>query len=210
MIQFGEVAAVLTSAPLPGDEAHREMRAVPVGNVKFNVAHGQPPLEGGVLILLYEDDGRIRFPLIKRPMYQGVHSGQISLPGGKAEQNEKLSATALREGEEEIGIIRGDVQLLKVLTSFHVIPSNIVITPFVSMTEKLPLFAPNPQEVERILFGDLNDLLKPGAVKETEIRVGDGFRLMARYFEVEGEMVWGATAMILNELRMMILAGRSK
>ena len=83
------------------------------------------------MILLYEDNGEIKFPLIKRPDYAGTHGGQISLPGGKTEPGEDSIQTALRETHEEIGISGGDVEVLGRLSEFHVIPSNYMITPVV-------------------------------------------------------------------------------
>ena len=88
--------------PLPGSQAHDPMRANPVGNTIPNFSHKLPPKPGSVLILLYESGGIIRFPLIKRPEYLGAHSGQISFPGGKAEPDEDVIQTALREAHEEI------------------------------------------------------------------------------------------------------------
>src|SRR5690349_20879657 len=83
--------------PLPGALAHDAMRAIPVGTIKPNFEHKIPPKPGAVLIVLYEQDGLIKFPLMKRQEYSGAHSGQIRLPGGKAEDREDAIQTALRE-----------------------------------------------------------------------------------------------------------------
>jgi 8-oxo-dGTP pyrophosphatase MutT (NUDIX family) len=74
------------------------MRATPIGDLLPDFKHALPPKPGSVLILLYEENGLIRFPLIKRPTYSGAHSGQVSLPGGKAESGETFVETALRGG----------------------------------------------------------------------------------------------------------------
>src|SRR5687767_2401868 len=113
---------------LPGGDAHEPFRAHPVGDVRPLFDHKTPPRPGGVLILLYEEDGTIKFPLIKRPEYAGAHSGQISLPGGKAEPDEDAILTALRECEEEIGIQRNLPQVLGKLSDFFVMPSNFMVT----------------------------------------------------------------------------------
>ena len=89
--------------PLPGEKAHDIFRATPVGDVRPLFDHQGPPRPGGVIVLLYEDQGIIKFPLIKRPEYIGHHGGQVSLPGGKAEPGEDAIQTALRECEEEFG-----------------------------------------------------------------------------------------------------------
>lgn len=189
--------------PLPGAEAHDLLRATPIGQVLPRFTHKLPPKPGSVLMLFYEKDGRVQFPLIKRPTYPGAHSGQVSLPGGKAEAGETAIETALREGEEEIGLPPHSVQVLGTLSEFFVIPSNFMVTPVVAVTDAAPPLKPDHREVVRILQGDLDDLLAPDAVQVAEISAQQ-FRMRAPHFSIEGEIVWGATAMMLNELRMMV------
>src|SRR6187551_3165041 len=145
--------------PLPGSDAHEPLRAVSTGTFKPRFEHKLPPRPGSVLILLYEDDGVIKFPLTKRPDYLGTHGGQISFPGGKAEPDEDVITTALREGEEEIGIVGNEVQVIGRLSNFFVIPSNFIVTPVIGYMNHRPIFRPDPKEVDRILEGNLNQLL---------------------------------------------------
>jgi 8-oxo-dGTP pyrophosphatase MutT (NUDIX family) len=189
---------------LPGVLAHEPMRAVPVGDVIPNFPHKLPPKPGSVLILLYEEAGHIRFPLIVRPEYVGAHSGQISLPGGKAEPGEDAVQTALREGEEEIGIDSTQVEVLGKLTDFFVVPSNFLVTPIVGIIRE-PVFRPDSFEVSRIISCALVDLLLEGAIKQKEIIAAGKYKMMAPHFEIDGEVVWGATAMMLNEFRTVLL-----
>lgn len=186
--------------PLPGALAHDLMRATPVGPLKPDFRHKLPPKPGAVLILLYQDQDRIKFPLIKRQEYLGAHSGQVSLPGGKAEENEDAIETALREAEEEIGLSRNQVEVIGKLSDFFVIPSNFLVTPIVVASSVIPQLKPDPREVARILTGDLLTLTQQDAILNKEIVAAGQFRMMAPHFEIEGEVVWGATAMILNEL----------
>ena len=190
--------------PLPGGDAHESFRAKPVGDVRPLFSHKLPPKPGGVLILLYEDNGIIKFPLIKRAEYLGAHSGQVSLPGGKAEEGEDNVECALREAEEEIGIQRSDVKVLGKLSDFFVMPSNFMVTPVIGMVDYTPSFKPDPYEVVRVLEGDINSIIKGDSIKEKEIVAAGKYRMIAPHFEVEGEVVWGATAMMLNELRMVV------
>ncbi len=190
--------------PLPGGEAHEPLRAVPAGIIKPRFEHKTPPRPGGVLILLYEEDGVVKFPLTKRPDYLGTHGGQISLPGGKAEPDEDIIETALREGEEEIGVSRNSIKVIGQLTKLFVIPSNFMVTPVIGYLEVRPLLNPDPKEVVRILEGTIDQLIKPDAVRTKEILAAKIYPMMAPHFEIEGEVVWGATAMILNELRVLI------
>jgi 8-oxo-dGTP pyrophosphatase MutT (NUDIX family) len=186
--------------PLPGARAHDLMRAIPVGAIRPDFSHSLPPKPGAVLILLYESDKGIQFPLIKRQEYLGAHSGQISLPGGKAEENEDAVETALREAEEEIGLKRNDVRVIGKLSDFFVVPSNFLVTPIVVAANSIPDLSPDPREVARILSGNLFDITRQDAILNKEIVAGGKYKMMAPHFEIEGEVVWGATAMILNEL----------
>jgi len=189
---------------LPGVAAHEPLRAVPVGNIKPNFEHAAPPKPGSVLILLYPDDGLIKFPLTKRAEYPGAHSGQISFPGGKAEPGETAEQTALREGEEEIGIHPSSIEIIGKLSDFFVIPSNFIVTPVVGIQRTRPDFTPDPIEVVRILEGTIEGLIHDNAVAVKEIIAARLYNIRAPHFVVEDEIVWGATAMMLNELRMVI------
>lgn len=202
-MELYQIAARLSDrlkGPLPGASAHEQLRAMPIGNVIPNFSHKSPPRPGSVIILLYEDGGLIKFPLIKQPQYLGAHSNQVSFPGGKADQDESPITTALRETEEEVGVDRDTISVLGLLSPFFVIPSNFMVTPVVATT-KNPVFRADSREVAKILQGDLNRLMHPDAIQKKEILAAGTFRMMAPHFEFENEIVWGATAMILNELR---------
>jgi 8-oxo-dGTP pyrophosphatase MutT (NUDIX family) len=191
------------SRALPGASAHELMRAQPVGNLRPIFKNEVSPRPGGVLILLYEKNGEIYFPLIKRPEYGGHHSGQVSFPGGKAEKDEDRIMAALREGEEEIGIHRESVTVIGQLSDFHVIPSNFLVTPVIGILNAAPVFTPDPVEVAKILSVSLDDLTKADGLLQGEIVV-NGYKLLAPHFMMDGEMVWGATAMILSEFKYIL------
>ncbi len=190
---------------LPAALAHEAMRARDSNGKPPEFNHTLPPRSASTLLLLYPGvDGAIKFPLIKRPEYLGTHSGQVSFPGGKAEPGETRIQTALREAEEEVGVHPSDVNVLGVLSDFFVVPSNMMVTPVVGWTPKRPDFVPDKIEVVRILEGDVRSLLPSEAVHVSEIVVAKAFRLQAPHFIVDNEMVWGATAMMLNEFRMIV------
>jgi 8-oxo-dGTP pyrophosphatase MutT (NUDIX family) len=190
--------------PLPGGDAHEPFRAHPVGDVRPLYDLTLPPKPGGVIILLYEDEGRIKFPLIKRAEYVGTHSGQVSLPGGKSDPGENAIQTALRECEEEIGVSRDLLTIIGKLSDFLVMPSNFMVTPVIAVIDHKPAFKPDSHEVARLLQGDLSLLLKQDAAKQKEILAAGKYKMMAPHFEIEGEVVWGATAMMLNEFRLIM------
>jgi 8-oxo-dGTP pyrophosphatase MutT (NUDIX family) len=190
--------------PLPGGDAHESFRAHPVGDVRPLFNHSLPPKPGGVLILLFEENGQIKFPLIKRPEYAGAHSGQVSFPGGKAEPGEDNVECALREGEEEIGVSRRDSNVIGKLSDFFVMPSNFMITPVVATIDHVPVFKPDTHEVVRVIESNLSNILEEHAIKQKEILAAGKYRMIAPHFEIDGEVVWGATAMMLNEFRVVL------
>ncbi len=190
--------------PLPGAIAHEPLRAEPLGDIRPKFEHKAPPKPGAVLILLYPDEGIVKFPLTKRPDYVGTHGGQISFPGGKGEENETNEQTAIREGEEEIGIRSANLKVIGKLTQFFVIPSNFMVTPIVAYQKLKTTFTPDPVEVVRVLEGSLDELIKDDAVRTKEILVARMYPMRAPHFLIDNEIVWGATAMMLNEFRMIL------
>ncbi len=190
--------------PLPGGEAHEPLRAIPLGDLTPIFDHKAGPKPGSVMLLLYPDGGKIKFPLTKRPDYVGTHGGQVSFPGGKAEPNETIEQTAMREAEEEIGVRRANIEMIGRLSEFFVIPSNFMVTPVVAWQPTKPIFIPDPVEVVKILECSIEDLMKEEAIQVKEILAARKYRLSAPHFMLEDEIVWGATAMMLNEFRTLI------
>jgi 8-oxo-dGTP pyrophosphatase MutT (NUDIX family) len=190
--------------PLPGADAHARFRAKPVGDVRPLFNHAVAPRPGGVIILLYEDERTFKFPLIKRPDYDGAHGGQVSFPGGKAEAGEDAVQAALRECHEEIGIPPERITVLGRLSDFFVMPSNYMVTPVVASIRTKPQFTPDPFEVSRILEARVEDLTDEKSIREKEIIAAGKYRMLAPHFEIAGEVVWGATAMMLNEFRVIL------
>ncbi len=201
--KFAQQLSNRLALPLPGSLAHEPLRAVSVESAMLTFNHKLPPKPGSVIILLYQENGAIKFPLTKRATYKGTHSGQISFPGGKTEAGETDIDAALRECEEEIGIKQSDMKVIGKLSNFFVIPSNFMVTPIVAYVDAKPIYKPDSIEVAMIIEGSLSLLLEDMAVKEKEILVANEFKMLAPHFEIENEIVWGATAMILNEFRMV-------
>jgi len=191
--------------PLPGLEAQFRMAHI---ERQLNLNRYKTPADArksSVLILLYEEAGRIKLPLILRPPGSGTHSGQVSLPGGKHElSDENIAATALRETEEEIGISVSSIELLGQLTQLYIPPSNFIVYPYVGILKTPAIFIPEEKEVVKVILLDLESLLDEAKVKEKEIRLSTGQSIRTPYYTIEGEIVWGATAMILSELKSVL------
>jgi 8-oxo-dGTP pyrophosphatase MutT (NUDIX family) len=157
-----------------------------------------------VLILLYPDNKKICTVFIQRPDYDGVHGGQISFPGGKSEKNDAdLTFTALREAQEETGIFSGKVEIVGILTPLFIPVSNIVVTPVVGWVSERPVYMPDPEEVSFVIEADLSRFLDPSIIKTRPMKIR-GETIDIRYFDYDGNVIWGATAMILHELLVII------
>ncbi|WMN05998.1 CoA pyrophosphatase [Marivirga arenosa] len=184
---------------LPGDNAHQQMMAKPIGQ-RFKMKYSEPPKKGAVMIALYPFDNKVYFPLMKRPPYQGVHGGQVSLPGGKKEDSDQtLIETAIRETYEEIGVKISDQQVIGSLSDLNVTASNFIVKPVISILNEKPEFSRDPREVEHIFQAELEHLIHPQTIQEKELTVAKEVRLKAPFFDIDEKVVWGATAMILSE-----------
>ncbi len=188
--------------PLPGLKAQLKMSPNVTRIAEKYITPPNDARKSGVLILLYQDSNQdIRFPLIKRSSYDGAHSGQISLPGGKVENTETYKQTALREAQEEIGIESNDVRVLGELTRFYVWVSNYIVQPVVGYLDYAPRFIPDLYEVESVIPASISDFLDDQRIKRKKISTSQGYVIDAPYYNIEGEVVWGATAMMLSEFR---------
>lgn len=163
--------------------------------------------DAAVLILLYPVDGIIYTVFIQRPEYNGVHGGQISFPGGKKEPSDSdLLQTAVREASEETGINPSDLKIIGNLTPLFIPVSNVVVTPFVGWSEKKPSFVPDDAEVVFIIEADIRPFLDYSIIKAKPFEIR-GEMIDIKYFDYKGNVIWGATAMILQELLTIIKRG---
>lgn len=190
--------------PLPGTDVQWEM-ASSDRRMKAFPRHGGPESrKGAVMILLYPHMGTLCTLFMQRPVYQGVHSGQISFPGGKWEKGDiTLTETALRETEEETGVSRSDVEILGTLTPLHIPVSNITVTPVVGYIPCRPVFTPQKSEVICLIEAELTFFAGEAGVKEKDMQIRD-MPVMVRYYDYRGHVIWGATAMMLHELMVVM------
>lgn len=169
-------------------------------DVRFKIKPRPDARQGSVLLLLYPQHNALWLPLMQRPVYEGHHSGQVSLPGGKQEPGDPDRIfTALREAEEEMGIPSREVEVLGTLSELFIPPSNFVVLPVVGYMHRPPVFVPDPAEVDQILEVSLPDLLHENFIKFTDSPPGSLYPIRTPYYPVQERVVWGATAMILSE-----------
>jgi len=189
---------------LPGFDAQKSMspsiREDLMGNNKENSATRQ----SAVLLLLFPLGEDINILLIKRAVYNGHHSGQIAFPGGKLEESDlSVFDAALRETEEEVGIITSQIETIGKLTPLYIPISNMVVNPIVGAISAAPITHPNHQEVEYTISVPINHLLDPDNKSVKVIPLHER-QITAPYYNVSNEMVWGATAMILAEFLVVV------
>jgi len=191
---------------LPGEDAH--VPVSPSGRARssesFKNAFNYK--ESAVGLILYEDKDDLNVVLTQRPIYDGFHGGQVCFPGGKKDYSDKeLLETAIREAEEEIGLNANNFDLLGHLTPVFIPVSNHNVQPFVLHYKQPPLFIPNEREVAEIFTFPVQELFKNDIIKRIDITMQNNVTLKdVPYFNIHEKIVWGATAMILNEFRWLI------
>ena len=190
--------------PLPGQSAQELMMPSLSDKTRFSLAAKKAARPGAVMVLFYKKNGILKFPLIERASYDGVHAGQISFPGGKRDDTDlNLQHTALRETEEEIGIVSDKIQVIGHLSELYIIASNFNVLPVVGYIEEPFVFKKDDYEVASIVEANVADLLDDEVKKQKIIRVNDHV-IDAPYFDINGHTVWGATAMMLAELKYLL------
>jgi 8-oxo-dGTP pyrophosphatase MutT (NUDIX family) len=189
---------------LPGEGAHMKMSSrLRTRELEFNNDASSAKLSS-VLILLYFDNHKVKIPFILRPKYDGVHSGQISFPGGSMEENDESPIhTALREAQEELNINPKKITVLGTLSEMYIPPSNFLVTPVLAYSDIKPDFIPQASEVEKVIEADISFLLEDSLKKTKNIYVRNT-QIKAPYYDVNNHTVWGATAMMLSELESII------
>ncbi len=184
---------------LPGFEAHSKM--LPPGRrLKTREDELAMVKQSSVLLILYPEDDKIFTCLTRRPSTMTFHPGQISFPGGKVEKEDhSAEMTALREAREEIGIDTSSVGIIGKLSDLYVEVSRFSIQPYVAWADKKPEFNVNIGEVEELILFPLSDFIGNETISEAVLDTVTG-PLLIKYYPFNGEIIWGATAMILSEL----------
>lgn len=186
------------SKPLPGLVSH--MKMIPEIRKKEFFPIPENAVKSSTLLLLFSITEEIYTVLIKRQPYNGVHSAQISFPGGKFDKKDvTLEKTAIREAEEEIGIDCNKINIIGHLSDLYIPPSNFIVRPFIGYFHGLTEFKPNKYEVSKLILVNIKDILTEKNIQVKKIKIQSGLEYETPYFSLAGETVWGATAMILKE-----------
>ncbi len=189
---------------LPGWDAQKKMAPPGRKDIRYNAEGNENSRESAVLLWLYPTENKIFTRLILRTE-GGVHSGQVAFPGGQVEKNDNgFWNTALREANEEVGILPGAVAFVGALTPLYIPPSNFWVHPFIGAGESIVSGKISEAEVKTYFDIAILQLLQPGVKKDTAIALSSKGQMIAPSYILDGHIVWGATAMILSELEALI------
>lgn len=196
-ISLEEVRRALSLSDFDPDPARQRMAPLTRAMRRPDLPGG--PKLAGVLVLLCADPHSegLHLVLMRRAETDGVHSGQMSFPGGRQEPGESFEQTAIREALEEIGAKQ--VEVLGALTPLYILPSDFEVHPIVGYVPYRPIWTPQPTEVAEVVEAPL-ELLFDEQIKGSEIAQRGELTLNIRYYLINGNKVWGATAIILSEL----------
>lgn len=200
---FSKIIGSINSHTLPGKEAQLQMappfREVLLKQTSHLIDNAKL---AAVLALFYpgKNDNTYLAFILRKPS-PDVHSGQIGFPGGKPEAEDlNLQYTALRETMEEIGVQSEAIQIITNLSEVYIPPSNYNVFPFIGLTNETPNFKPQISEVESVIEVSLNAIMNAKNQIRTKVKTSYGFSVSVPAFNLNGHIVWGATAMILMEI----------
>jgi 8-oxo-dGTP pyrophosphatase MutT (NUDIX family) len=188
---------------LPAVESHLKMapkeRIEGLKNLDIDALN---PRMAGVMMLFYPKQEKTHLVLIVRNTYVGVHSAQIAFPGGKFEKDDfNFENTALRETHEEVGIEQEKIEIVKKFSPMYIPPSNFLVHPFLGIAKEELSFYPDIREVAGIIELPLSVFLDDEIIIEARLSTSYGVNILVPAFNIQNHVVWGATAMILSELR---------
>lgn len=204
---FSQQVSKIKDLPLPGEAAHIKLahkdRLQELENANLKKKNAK---KAGVLALFYpKHENSTHLLLILRKTYNGVHSNQIAFPGGKVElQDADLMETALRETREEVGVAENQVTIVRSLTKVYIPPSNFEVQPFLGLYENPIPFVKQEDEVEALVEVSLVDFLNDANIFEQNLSTSYAKNIVVPAFELNGYAVWGATAMMLNEVKELL------
>ena len=164
------------------------------------------PKKAGVMALFYPDlDNLTRLLLILRKKYPGVHSGQVGFPGGREEPGDQsMLDTALRETEEEVGAESASIEVIRPVSQLFIPPSNFEVYPFMGVYPRTPIFRKQASEVEDLVEIPLTEFLDDQNIISTRMTTSYARDIEVPAYSLGGHTVWGATAMMLSEIRELL------
>jgi len=200
---FLEALPKIKNLELPGQEAQFKLsppfRKQLIDQYKNTMKTAK---KAAVVALIYPSlDDKLKMLLILRKTYKGVHSNQIGFPGGKLEGSETMQQAALREVEEEVGVHQQSYIVIREMTEVYIPPSNFYVQPFIGFSEQSLNFKKQDEEVEAIVEVPLEHLLDDKNMRFSVVPTSLEKRIEVPSFVLNDHIVWGATAMMLSEIK---------
>lgn len=206
-IEFEKQIVKIAHLELPGEAVHLKMAPIErLLELKNKARLQKNPRQAGVMVLFYPSHSQeTHLVLILRKTYKGVHSAQVGFPGGKLEKEDhNLEEAALRETNEEVGVSTDSILVLKELTEIYIPPSNFFVQPFLGITRVTPTFIPQLDEVEAIIEVPLMHFMDDTILITKKLATSYAIDIDVPAFLLNGHVVWGATAMMLSEVRELL------
>lgn len=201
--EFLKYVPKIVEVDLPASEAHYKMAPLErIESMKNLNLQGKNPKNAAVMMLFYPKKDQTHLVLIVRNADQGVHSAQIAFPGGRYEiEDEIFENTALRETHEEIGIPPSQMKIIRAFTQLYIQPSNFMVYPFFGICKEEVIFIPEVSEVAAIIEMPLSVFLNDNIIVSVNISTSYANNISVPAFNINEHIVWGATAMMLSELK---------
>ncbi|RDI50452.1 NUDIX hydrolase [Flavobacterium glaciei] len=200
--EFLQYVPKLIEARLPAFDAHIKMAPIERLESLKNINIDKKPRIAAVMMLFYPKNDTVHLVLIVRNSYEGIHSAQIAFPGGKYElEDENFAETALRETHEEVGIHPEKIEIIKPFTELYIPPSNFMVYPFLGISKEELVFVAQASEVANIIELPLTVFLHDALVVDTILSTSYADNINIPAFKIEDHIVWGATAMMMSELK---------
>lgn len=204
---FEQQISKIKDLPLPGEASQYKM--APESRLeelqRINISQ-KNPRRAGVMALFYPTNNMgTNLLLILRKTYKGVHSNQVAFPGGKEEKSDDgLLTTALRETYEEVGVAPKDITVIKEISEIFIPPSNFMVQPYIGLYRNPKPFVKQDAEVELILEVPVSDFLDDTLVVSKKMTTSYAVDIVVPAFKLNGYIVWGATAMMMNEIKELL------
>lgn len=204
---FLNIVPKIENSSLPGINSQFKMAPEMRKNLGENFdVESRNPRKSAVLALLFPKEDEMHLTFILRKVYKGVHSNQIGFPGGKMEEvDDDFLDTALRETEEEIGVSRANIKVVKQITDVYIPPSNFLVKTFIGYTHTEPSFILQEREVESLIDVPLKSILNHDYVGSKVITTSYAYKIDVPVFTFTEPVLWGATAMMVSEIKDLII-----
>jgi 8-oxo-dGTP pyrophosphatase MutT (NUDIX family) len=201
---FFEIITKIENSKLPGEAAHRIMSPPFRAHLEKQMRERSASVKkAAVMALFYPNRSyNTSLVLILRNTYPGVHSDQVGFPGGRIEPfDSSILAAALRETEEEIGVSSERIRVIKTMSPLYIPPSNFLVHPFMGTLTEQPEFIRDETEVQQVIEVQLSEFLDSDTVISTRVETSYQMEVEVPAFLLKGHVVWGATAMMLSEIK---------